>query len=187
MRKSPRPSVIRICEYCSTQFTANQSRVDLGRAKFCSHKCKGLNIFRTSQSRKQTSEDFWGPHNNPRFAQIAIKCLTCGVIFRTRGSKLGRKYCSAVCYHKQRGTKTGKYVKVYKFGKIVYEHRWVMQNHLKRLLRTEEEVHHVNGDRSDNRIENLVIVDSGLHQTQHNNGGTANILGPADRSMPFRP
>lgn len=45
-------------------------------------------------------------------------------------------------------------------GKEILEHRYVMQNHLGRPLRPEETVHHRNGQRSDNRIENLTLFSS---------------------------
>lgn len=40
---------------------------------------------------------------------------------------------------------------------IVLKHRWVMANHIKREIRSDERIHHKNGIRNDNQIENLEL------------------------------
>lgn len=52
----------------------------------------------------------------------------------------------------------------------ITEHRYVMQQHLGRRLTHQEVVHHKNGDRSDNRLENLELMSAGSHIRHHHRG-----------------
>jgi len=122
------------------------------------------------------------------FDRSTIKnCLNCGKDFKSikcYERKGGSKYCSKPCFliHSQKDAGFRK--KNYKVNHRGYneiwikghekchkrhicEHRFIMEQHIGRKLEHHEYVHHINGIKNDNRIENLLITNKSEHRKLH--------------------
>ena len=145
-----------ICKICKKEYTKKT------KSGTCSRKCNAV-----MQSKKLSAS--FKPN----------KCLICG---KTCGRQSRLKYCSVKCANKaQSGSnnKNWKGRKVHSQGYIyvndpknkdsdskgyILEHRLIMSKALGRRLKRNEIVHHINGIKDDNRIENLELL---ANQAEH--------------------
>jgi len=137
-------------------------------------------------SRKCAYEDRENIYSNTR------KCLWCDKEFRAKKS-VSKRFCSVGCSRRYNHNgkislneyKTKHKLRAYVGGYInrhgyicilkpdhpnacrgyVYEHRYVMEQKLGRLLTSNEIVHHKDGNKTNNKISNLEIVTRKMHRS----------------------
>lgn len=150
-------------------------------------KCKNCNIEieKTKRSKYFCGMDCWKKFSsslkNP--LNMLYKCFYCHKEFidnikrRNEQSKIGKICCSHKCKGKimkegkagygfkriYEGKNPKKYIMKQENYIRKYEHRKIMEGHLGRRLKKSEFIHHINGDTQDNRVENLMIVNSRTH------------------------
>lgn len=100
-------------------------------------------------------------------------CPKCGETYNPTGTD--QIYCSRKCYgldrrgdkhHRYKGGNISPigYKRICVGGILMHEHRYVVENHLGRKLVKGEVVHHKDGNRLNNSIDNLEVV---INQSEH--------------------
>jgi len=122
--------------------------------------------------------DAWGRRNKKYSTK---QCAECGKVFMPR--RESSAYCSVPCARKKNGGHNKKAEswwknsKGYIEGKVwlpdgsqiwVKKHRFVVEGILGRPLKPTEDVHHKDGDKTNNDPSNLEVISHGEHTKLHN-------------------
>lgn len=119
----------------------------------------------------------------------------------SRGPSKTRKqrFCSLTCrglhlrgdmhpLHVPASINKGGYREIWAGPHKVLEHRYVVEQHIGRPLTDREMVHHINGDKLDNRIENLQVLNSHTeHRALHYTGYRTETHKRCNRCLTVKP
>jgi hypothetical protein len=155
-KKNARP-----CDSCGTIFYPRTQQLKKGGGRFCSHKCKGAAF--TGAANHQFGKPLSAEAKRKRHETM----MSSGGYPSGPSAphwKGGKTTCMG--YVQIGNTVTGR----------VLEHRAVMEAHIGRKLRPDEVVHHINGNKRDNRIENLRVMTRAEHLLEHKNEIFANRI-----------
>lgn len=153
------------CNYCSKTFTDFRSN----HRKFCSRVCSYNSFKRIYNYKCQIcNESFTSKVKTRKFCSFkcAGKNASNKIVNHRGNTNSGEKH------HNWKGGGTinshgYKEIPLGKANKKILEHRLVVEQSIGRKLSRLEHIHHINGDKLDNRIENLLILSPSEHSKLH--------------------
>jgi HNH endonuclease len=150
------------CEFCGRTVQLRPYRAKTFR--FCSRSCLAKAMLPEIQIPRLQAITGKPAHNN---AGLTRPCKQCGNQFALPPSRTASKhYCSQDCYSlaQRVALQRGQYRRITTpDGRRMHEHRYLMEIAIGRPLLITEQVHHINHDTLDNRLENLTILDIREH------------------------
>ena len=158
------------CGQCGATFETYPSRLRKGRDKFCRRACYAGWL---SENRSGENHHMKGRNHTPASrAKMKASALASAKRgpknARWKGRYLTRGYVM-IALETLPPDEQARFASMAHAtsGRYVQEHRLVMARHLGRPLTVKEVVHHRNGVKSDNRIENLELHDEATHKQEH--------------------
>lgn len=161
----PKPAVFINCKSCNKNFKRKRKK-----QLFCCLVCgeKGKKYVQTRFEKKISVICGFCKKEFKKWPCLVKKTLNlkhyCNSNCRKLDMRLGK---TSYGFKKTTGSPLNPYKRCMKEGKFVYEHRWLMEQKIKRKLNRHEHVHHINGNPKDNRVENLEILSNSDHAKTH--------------------